>query len=330
MSLVLPVHLRGTGCYLPEQVITNDYFTKYLDTSDEWIVTRTGIHERRRAAEDETTATMATAAARRAIQDAGLSINDIDLLILCTATPDQPIPATACLVQAHLGMNGVPAFDLGAACSGFMYGMIVASNLVQTGQFGNVLVIGAEALTRFTDFSDRTTCVLFGDAAGAAVVSRATDPRQGLLYASMGADGTRLEDIWAPAGGSRLPASSTTVAERLHYIRMRGREVYKFAVVKMQELIDAALSATGLSADDVTMVIPHQSNLRIIDSVREKMNLPPERIAINIDRYGNTSAASVPVALDEARRAGRVRTGDVIMMIGLGAGLTWAVALWRL
>lgn len=330
MSLVLPVNLRGTGCFLPEQVITNDYFTKYLDTSDEWIVTRTGIHERRRVADHETTATMATQAARRAIQDAGLTIRDIDLLILCTATPDQPIPATACLVQAQLEMGEVPAFDLGAACSGFMYGMIVAANMLQGGQYRNILVIGAEALTRFTDYNDRTTCVLFGDAAGAAVVSRAADPRQGLLFASMGADGTRLQDIWAPGGGSRLPASNNTVAERLHFIRMRGREVYKFAVVKMQELIDAALSATGLSADDVAMVIPHQSNLRIIESVRERMNLPTERIAINIDRYGNTSAASVAVALDEARREGRIKTGDVIMMIGLGAGLTWAVTLWRL
>lgn len=329
MSAILPAILKGTGRDLPEHVLTNDFFTRYLDTSDEWIVTRTGVHERRRVAEGEATSALASRAAERAIEDAGIDRRQIDLIILCTATPDQPIPATACNVQARLGLSGIPAFDLGAACSGFMYGTIVAANLVQAGMYRHILLIGAETLTRFTDYEDRTTCVLFGDAAGAAVITPSADRERGLLYASMGADGTKLQDIWAPAGGSQLPASHATVAERLHAIRMKGREVYKFAVVKMMELIDGAMEATGLTPDDLRLVIPHQSNLRIIESVREKLGLPPEKIAINIDRYGNTSAASVPVALDEARRDGRVRSGDRIMMLGLGAGLTWAVAVWR-
>ncbi|MCC7293010.1 MAG: ketoacyl-ACP synthase III [Phycisphaerales bacterium] len=330
MSSILPTILRGTGSYVPREVLDNAFFERYLDTSDEWILTRTGVRERRRIAPGESTSTMAARAAERALLDAGMQGSELDLIILCTATPDQPIPATACNVQAHLGLSGVPAFDLGAACSGFMYGTTVAANLVQAGLYRNILVIGAETLTQVTDYEDRTTCVLFGDAAGAAILARSEDPRQGLLYASLGADGTRIQDIWAPAGGSALPASANTVAERLHFLRMRGREVYKFAVVKMMDLIDGALKATGLSSEQLKMVIPHQSNLRIIESVREKLNLPVEKIAINIDRYGNTSAASIIVALDEARKQGQVRKGDLIMMLGLGAGLTWGVSIWRL
>jgi len=330
MQPILRVALRGTGSYLPSETLDNEFFSRYLDTSDEWIHTRTGVRQRRRVGEGETTSTMAARASERALENGGLNKNDIDLIILATATPDQPIPATACAVQAELGLDGVPAFDIGAACSGFMYGTVVGAHLLQGGLYRTVLVIGAETLTRFTDYQDRTTCVLFGDAAGAAILQPEPNSDRGLVYASLGADGSRLQDIWAPAGGVRLPASAATCAERLHYIRMRGREVYKFAVAKMMELIDEALAATGFSADDLKLVIPHQSNLRIIESVREKLGLPSEKIAVNIDRYGNTSAASIIVALDEARRSGRVRPGDLIMMLGLGAGLTWGVGIWRI
>ena len=330
MQPILRVALRGTGSYLPSETLDNEFFSRYLDTSDEWIHTRTGVRQRRRVGEGETTSTMAARASERALENGGLNKNDIDLIILATATPDQPIPATACAVQAELGLDGVPAFDIGAACSGFMYGTVVGAHLLQGGLYRTVLVIGAETLTRFTDYQDRTTCVLFGDAAGAAILQPEPNSDRGLVYASLGADGSRLQDIWAPAGGVRLPASAATCAERLHYIRMRGREVYKFGVAKMMELIDEALAATGFSADDLKLVIPHQSNLRIIESVREKLGLPSEKIAVNIDRYGNTSAASIIVALDEARRSGRVRPGDLIMMLGLGAGLTWGVGIWRI
>ncbi len=326
----LPIRFCGTGTYVPEHVLTNQHFAGYLDTSDEWIVTRTGIRERRRAGPGEYTSTLAAKASRLAMEDAGISNGEIDVIICATATGDCPFPATAAFVQASLGLKDVPAFDISAACAGFLYATVVAAGLLASGLYKNALVIGAETLTRFADKEDRRTVILFGDSAGAAIISNTAGPEQVILYCNMGCDGTRAEHIWVPAGGSRLPASETTVAERLHYMRMHGREVYKFAVTKMQELIKHALTATGLTPDDLKLVIPHQSNLRIIESVRKRMELPPEKIAVNIDRFGNTSAASVIMSLDEARRDGTLQEGDLVLMIAIGAGLTWGVMIVRM
>ncbi len=326
----LPIAFCGTGRYLPDEVLSNQHFADYLDTSDEWIVSRTGIRERRRAAPGECTSTMAAKASELALQDAGLTIRDIDIIICATATGDCPFPATATFVQAALGAENIPAFDVSAACAGFVHGTTVASGMLSSGMFERALVIGAETLTRYVDPQDRRTVILFGDGAGAAVLARSTDPRQAILYWDLGCDGTRAEHIWIPAGGSRLPTSEMTVAERLHFMHMRGREVYKFAVTKMQSLIDNALSTTGLSPADLKLVIPHQSNLRIIESVRERMGLEREKIAINIDRYGNTSAASVIMSLDEARRDGTLQRGDLVLLIAIGAGLTWGTMIVRL
>ncbi|MEK6799826.1 MAG: beta-ketoacyl-ACP synthase III [Planctomycetota bacterium] len=330
MSRRIPIRFAGTGAYVPERVLTNQHFIDYLETSDEWIVSRTGIRERRWASKDETTSTMAVRAATNALADAGLSAEDIDLIVLATATGDCPFPATAAFVQSGLGCRSIPAFDVSAACAGFLHALVVASGMLAAGAYRNALVIGAETLSRVTDPEDRTTAILMGDAAGAVVLTNALNPEQGILHATLGCDGSKAKLIWLPAGGSLLPASPMTVAERLHFMHMRGREVFKFAVVKMAELIDEAMTATGLKPDDLKLVIPHQSNLRIIEAARERLGLPREKIAINIDRFGNTSAASVPVALDEARRNGRLQTGDHILMLAIGAGLTWGAMVVQL
>lgn len=330
MTHSLPIQFCGTGAYVPERVVTNQHFVDYLDTSEDWIIARTGIRERRYAASDECTSTLAVKAAQRAILDAGISVGDIDVLICATATGDCQFPATASFIEAQLGAVDIAAFDVGAACSGFLYACVVASSLLNSGLYQRALVIGAEALTRYADPEDRATIVLFGDAAGAAVLSRSSDPEASILYCDMGCDGTRAEHIYVPAGGSRLPASKTTTAERLHFMHMRGPEVYKFAVQKMQALVEHALEVTGLAPDDLKLVIPHQSNLRIIESVREKLGLPPEKMAVNIDRYANTSAASIPTALDTARRDGTLQRGDLVLMVAVGAGLTWSTMLVRL
>jgi len=331
MNPQFPVHIAGTGSYVPAQVLSNAHFISYLDTSEEWIRTRTGIRERRTAEARETTATMGAEAARAALRDAGRSIDEVDLIVCATATGDCPFPATATFIQGALSpTRPIPAFDVGAACAGFLFGTAIAVGMLTSRVYRRALVIGAETLTRFADMNDRTTCVLFGDGAGAAVLERKDDSDSGVLYNCLGCDGTKAEYIWVPAGGSRLPASPTTVAERLHFLRMRGREVFKFAVLKMQELIDEALASTGTTAKDIAMLIPHQSNLRIIESVRERMGLPAEKVSVTIDRYGNTSAASIPIALDEARRDGRLKKGDLVLMVAIGAGLAWGVMMIRL
>ncbi len=330
MKPILSIEIAGTGTYLPAEVIRNEHFIHYLDTTDEWIVTRTGIRERRRAATNETTSTMAVEAAKAALLDAKLSVKDLELIVCATATGDCPFPATATFIQAGLSAGLVPAFDVGAACAGFLYATTVAASMLQSGLYGTVLVVGAETLTRFIDREDRRMVILFGDAAGAAILTRARNPDRGILYSESGCDGTRTDLIVLPAGGSRLVASEATVAERLHYMRMKGREVFKYAVLKMEELIDRALASVGISPGDLKMVIPHQSNLRIIESVRERLRLPREKVAVNIDRCGNTSAASIPMALDEHRRNGTLRCGDLVLMIAIGAGLSWNVMVVRL
>ena len=330
MAKPLPMRIAGTGSTSPARVMTNNDFATFLDTSDEWIVERTGIRERRVASNGEGTASMGAEAARRAMADAGMTAADIDLLICATITPELPFPATACIIQNELGMGNTPAFDLSAACSGFIYGLVVATSLLQTGGYRNILVIGSETMTRIADFEDRATCVLFGDGAGAAILSADAGSGSHLLHSRLYADGSKVELLYTPAGGTRMPASPETVERRDHFVKMKGREVYKFAVSRMQKAIAVAMAEAGVTADDISVLIPHQSNLRIIESIRQRLGLTPEQVYVNIDRYGNTSAASVPIALDEVRRAGMLKPGDLAMLIAVGGGMTWATALVRL
>jgi 3-oxoacyl-[acyl-carrier-protein] synthase-3 len=320
--------LTGTGCCLPETRLTNQDLSKMVDTNDEWIVQRTGIRERRIAGEGETTATLSTAAARRAIEAAGLEPRQIGLIVVATATPEMVFPATACFVGASLGIEGVPGFDLSAACSGFIYGLTTGAAFIKSGQYEHVLVIGAETLSRVTDYTDRTSCIIFGDGAGAAVLSRGSDTSRGLIYSSMYADG-RGGAAMQLMPGSRHPINDAMLAGRNQYMKIRGREVYKFAVEKFVELIEDAVRKTELSYDQVKLIIPHQVNQRIIDSAMEKLALPADKAYVNIDRYGNTSAASIPIALDEAWRAGKIQKGDNLVFVAFGAGLTWANAVVR-
>jgi len=330
MNVQCPVVIRGTGSHVPRAVMTNADFAAYLDTSDEWITQRTGIKCRHKAGEGESTVTLAAEASRRAIENAGLQPADIDLIIVATATPEMPLPSTACILQHELGIPEVPAFDIAAACSGLIYGMVVAGNLVASKRYDHALVVGAEVLTRAVDYEDRSTCVLFGDGAGAVVLSRSPSPERGFLHTRIGADGGMWNTLWIPAGGSREPTALRTVNEKLHSIRMQGRELFKVAVTRMQALIDEALAVTGVKPDDLALVLPHQSNLRIIEAFRNRMGLPKEKVAVNIDEVGNTSAASIGLLLDAAWREGRLKPGDLALMVAFGAGVTWGTILLRL
>ncbi len=302
-----------------------------VETSDEWIVQRTGMRERRIVSPGESTSSLATLAAQRALADAGLSAQDLDLIIVGTLTPDMLTPSTACFVQNNLGIQRhIGAFDVNAACSGFVYALATATQFIQNGSYRHILVIGAETLSRVVDYTDRNTCILFGDGAGAAVLSRGDDPGLGVQAFTLGANGAGAHFITIPAGASLHPATADTIAQRMHYLKMNGREVYKFAVHQMTESLRAAMAACNLTPDTVKLVVPHQVNQRVIDSATEKMGFPKDKVFINIDRYGNTSAASVPIALDEARKSGRCGKGDWIIMVAFGAGLTWAAATVKL
>ena len=318
--------IRGTGSALPDRVLTNADLEKMVDTSDDWIATRTGIRERRIAADDEYMSQFATRAAEQALSSAGLPASQVDLIICATVTPDMPIPATACIVQDRLGATGAAAFDLGAGCSGFIYALAVAERFVASGDYRAILVIGAELLSKFTDWRDRATCVLFGDGAGAVVLTPGEAP-YGVLATSMHADGSMADFIYVPAGGTREPASERTVAERRHFIRMRGNETFKMAVRSMEETSRAVLEKAGLTPQDVNLFIPHQANRRIIDAVGSRLGLREDQVYVNIERVGNTSAASIPVALDEAMRKGLVRKGDNLLFAAFGTGLTWGAAV---
>lgn len=318
------------GCALPDRVMTNDEFTRYLDTSDEWIRTRTGIRERRIAGEDENSLTLALLAGKRAIDDAGLKPEDIDLIVLATSTPAYQLPSTGCFLQDALGCRQIPAFDIAAACAGFVYAFVTGACLMKSGGYRHVLVVGSEKMSAVTDFQDRGTCVILADGAGAAVLGPADNGVSGMYEHMLGSNGSGAKLIYVPAGGSAVPATARTIEERQHYMKMNGREVYKFAVTKMQEILIETTRRAGLKVEDLAYVVPHQSNLRIIESAAEKMGLPMDKIAVNIDRYGNTSAASIPIALEEAWRAGKVKTGDWVLMAGFGAGLTWGSVLVRL
>jgi 3-oxoacyl-[acyl-carrier-protein] synthase-3 len=322
--------IAGMGVAVPEKVLTNFDFEKFLDTSDEWITQRTGIHQRRVVSGGQSTATLATDAARAALSDAKVQAPDIDLIICATVTPEMPFPATACFVQDALGAKDIPAFDINAACSGFIYALTVASQFIQTGAYKRILEVGADTLTRITDYSDRGSCILFGDGAGAVVLEPTDQPGRGILYSVLHADGSGWDYIHVPAGGSRTPASHQTVDARGHYVKMRGRDVYKFAVEKMQWLLEDCMKQCGLSVGDIDMVVPHQVNSRIILSAAEKFSLPMDKVYMNIDRYGNTSAASVPLAMEEARSAGKIGPGSLIILVAFGAGLTWAGSVIRL
>jgi len=322
--------ITGMAAFVPEKVLTNADFEKFLDTSDEWITQRTGIKERHVVSDGQTTSTLAVAAAQKALAEANLTARDLDLIICATVSPDMPMPATACFIQNALGTGDTPAFDITAACSGFIYALTVGSQFIETGKYRRILVIAADALTRLCDFEDRGSCILFGDAAGAAILEPTDDPDKGLQYTVMHADGSGWDLIHVPAGGSRTPASAETVAQRQHYIKMRGRDVYKFAVDKMQWLLGDCMEKCGLTADDIDMVIPHQVNSRIIDSATRKFNFPAEKVYMNIDRYGNTSGASVALALAEAHETGKIKAGDTVALIAFGAGLTWAGAVVKL
>ncbi len=330
MTKLLRAAITGIGAAAASKVLHNADFEKMVDTTDEWITQRTGIKQRHVVVEGETTATLGAAAAKAALADAGLAAKDIDLIICCTISQEMMFPATACFIQAELGAAGVPAFDISAACSGFVYGIATGSQFIQTGAYKRVLVIGAESLSRFTDYTDRGSCILFGDGAGAVVLEATDTPGKGILYNTLHADGTGWDFIHVPAGGSRTPASHATVDAKAHCIKMRGRDVYKFAVEKMQWLMEDCMAKCNLSVADVDLFVPHQVNSRIIASATEKLGFPMDKVYMNIDRFGNTSAASIPLAMVDARKEGRIKPGSLLLLAAFGAGLTWAGAVIRM
>jgi 3-oxoacyl-[acyl-carrier-protein] synthase III len=328
------IPILGTGSYAPERILTNAELARTVDTTDEWIRTRSGIRERRIAAPGETTSDMGVHAARRALADAGLAPADIDLLVVATVTPDQVMPAVACVIQHKLGLpSSAACFDLNAACTGFVYALDTAWALLGSERYHRALVVGAEKLSSVVDWHDRTTCVLFGDGAGAVVIGSdgASSHRglHGLVGTRLGTLGESAGLLTIPSGGSSSPPSAKSLASGGHFIKMKGREVFKTAVRAMEEAARDILEQHGLSAHQIALVIPHQANLRIIEAIAQYLEIPLDRFFVNVDRYGNTSAASIPIALDEARRAGRIKPGDLVLLVAFGAGLTYGSALVR-
>ena len=319
------VGIIGVGEYLPKKILTNLDLEKMVDTSDEWITTRTGIKERRLAAKNETTSSLALKSAKEAIENANLKPDNIDLIVVATITPDMPFPSVATILQRELGIKEAACFDISAACAGFVYALSVAHQFVARGAYKNALVIGAEKLSSVTDWQDRNTCVLFGDGAGAAIVSEVKSG--GILATHLGSDGTKAGLLMIPAGGSQEPASHKTIDERAHYIKMQGNELFKLAVTIMAEAAQTALKKASLECKDIDLVIPHQANIRIILAMAKKLKLPPEKIYLNIEKYGNMSSASTATALCEAVKEGRVKKGDVIMLDAFGAGLVWGACV---
>lgn len=320
--------LTGWGMYVPERVLSNADLERIVDTSDEWIVQRTGIRERRIAGPGDTSATMGVRAARQALDRAGVDPRDIDILVVATSTPDQLMPSAACVVQTELGAVRAGPMDVNAACSGFAYGLAVGTQFVRSGTSKTVLVIGTDTLSRFLNYQDRVTCILFGDGAG-AVVLQASDEPTGVLSVDLGAIPGTGEMLEIPGGGSAHPASQETLAQNLHYMTMQGREVFKYAVRAMGESTLKVIADAGLTPDQLDLLIPHQANIRIIDAMAKRLELPMEQIFVNIDRYGNTSAASIPIAMCEAQAAGRLKRGDHLAITAFGGGLTWGSALIR-
>jgi 3-oxoacyl-[acyl-carrier-protein] synthase III len=322
------VGISGLGSCLPDKILSNADLEKIVDTNDEWIETRTGIRERRIVDEDTALSDICVVAAQRALEDAGVHAEDIDLILVATITPDFVFPSTACILQDKLGAKKAAALDIEAGCSGFLYGLAVGSQFIATGMYNKVLVIGGETLSKILDMTDRSTCILFGDGAGAAVLSPVEDGN-GFLSFVLGAQGQGGENLCMPAGGSRNPASEETVKDRQHFIKMSGNEVFKFAVRIMGEAAVQSLEKAGLSTKDVDVLIPHQANIRIIDAAMKRLDLDRDKVIVNLDKYGNMSAASIPVALDEAVKEGRIKNGDTIVMVGFGAGLTWGACAMK-
>lgn len=327
-TMMRSVGILGTGAHLPEKVLTNFDLEKMVDTSDEWIVSRTGIRERRIAADNVASSDLAVEAGRKALEAAGIAPDQLDLIIVATVTPDMMFPATACLVQDRLGASKAATFDLSAACTGFLYGITTAAQFIANGIYRYALVIGVDCLSKIINWEDRNTCVLFGDGAGAVVLGP-VEEGYGFLSFDLGADGSGGNLLLQPAGGSRIPASMESVEKKLHTISMTGGEVFKFAVRVMGNAAEEALKKAGMTKDDIDFLVPHQANIRIIDAAVRRFGLSEDKVIVNLDRYGNMSSASIPVALDEAVREGRIREGDTLVLVGFGGGLTWGAAVLK-
>ncbi len=322
--------IAGTGSAVPDKILSNADFTRMVDTSDEWITTRTGIKERHIAGQNDTTATLAAEAARKALDDAGMDASEIELIITGTITPEMVFPATACFVQEMIGAVNAWAFDLAAACSGFVYGLSIAQQFVSSGRYRSALVIGAETLSRITDYDDRGSCILFGDGAGAVVVKAAETGSLGLMYSTSFSDGRGWTSLNCPAYGSRNPVGKPLDDPKMVYMNIHGREIYQLAVRRIVELVNECLEKCDLTVDQIKMFIPHQMNARIIESVGKRLNFSDEQTFINIEKFGNTSAASIPIALDECRRLGKLQQGDIILLVAFGGGLTWGANVIQL
>jgi 3-oxoacyl-[acyl-carrier-protein] synthase III len=321
--------VASVGTAVPERVVTNRDLEQVLDTSDQWIVERTGIRERRIASPEQTVAMLSREASERAMERAGIGPEDLDAIVLATASPDRLLPSTACDLQALLGATNAAAFDVGAACPGFLYALTVSEGLIASGQSRTVLVVGAEKLSTITDFQDRSTAILFGDGAGASVVRRSSGDGRGILSTFIKSDGRLAPLLYRPGGGAADPISEKVVCERSHYMKMAGREVFKAAVLAMAEACDEALSRAGVAAEDVDLLVPHQANLRIIEATAKHAGMPMSKVMVNVDRFGNTSSASIPLALDQAVAEGRVEPGSIVLLVAFGAGFTWGSAVLR-
>lgn len=321
----------GTGSYMPEKILTNEDLSKIVDTSDDWITSRTGIKERRIAGENEATSDIASEAARRAMQSAGVTSEEIDLIVVATVTPDMAFPSTACFVQKKIGASNAVCFDISAACSGFLYALQVARHFLNAGSRNTALVIGAEKLSTLVNWQDRNTCVLFGDGGGAVVI-RASDEENApgrVLSTVMGSDGNLVDLLKVPGGGSACPITPENITSRPNTIHMEGRETFKHAVTRMCQASEKALETAGLTKADISLVIPHQANARIISAIADRLGLSEDKVFMNLDKYGNTSAATIPVALDEANRQGMLKRGDIILLVAFGGGFTWASSVVR-
>ncbi|MHC4321289.1 MAG: beta-ketoacyl-ACP synthase III [Planctomycetota bacterium] len=318
--------ITGVGSFLPKKVLTNDDLSKMLDTTDEWITQRTGIKERRIVENGVAASDLAIEASLRALDDANVLPTEVDLIVTSTITPDCLFPSTSCYLQEKLGARNAGAFDLLAACAGFVYALSVAKSFVASGVMKTVLVVGAECMSKITDFTDRTTCILFGDGAGAAVVQQGNGRRE-IITTNLGSDGSQAELLMLPAGGSKLPASHETVDSRSHYIKLRGKEVFKQAIMNMVDVVTKAAADNNMRVEDIDMIIPHQSNIRIIEAAMERLKLPREKAFVNINRYGNTSSASIPIAMDEIEKGNMLKPGDTVLLVAFGGGLTWSSSL---
>jgi 3-oxoacyl-[acyl-carrier-protein] synthase-3 len=320
--------IAGTGSFIPEKQLTNADLTKMVETNDEWITTRTGIKVRHIASDTQSTAILATEAAKRAIANAKISPEDIEMIVTATITPEMVFPSTACFVQSMLGAKNAWAFDISAACSGFVYGLSIAQQFVINGKYDNVLVIGGETLSKITDYKDRKSCILFGDGAGAAIIKRGDSKgSKGIFYSTSGSDGSGWTSLYCPAFGSRNPVSRPLEDPNSVYMKINGREVYQLAVRKIIETVESCMTNNGMSIKDIDLFVPHQMNARIIESVAKRLELTDEKVFINIEKYGNTSAASIPIALDECMQQGRIKKGDIVLLVAFGGGLTWGANL---